>query len=1137
MFLTVPVYQKKEGGQLEWTTLGIGPHTRARRGRHPGKLQQGLTDELRDIVAKLEPRELEAFQLARGTQLERVRLELVLRGAGQRRKVSGLCPLVVEPRWASESRRLVLAYHPQRQTEWFPVREGASLVEQATAFFQTAWIDLDEEQIGELWSNGRDLIKLVSFAATPRSLLDSLPKRPRGVWDDLRDDRRAEQRSGGLKVLPELGVNLTTQAAESALEIGSPRPVFREQLRLALCGAKKQPVIVVGAPGAGKTTLLHRAVADLLSSDDYDTHRNLDRAHAVWRIAGKRIIAGMSYLGDWEQRCVDLLADVRSARVVLFVEDLHLFGRIGRTRESDRNLADIFRGPLARGEIVMVGEATSDQLRQLEDDAPAFASHFTRIHVPPADTAETFRLMVHEMRALEPRHDVAFAPDALAATLDVGAALLPGHALPGKAIDLMRQLARDGAGTAERTRPLAARDVLALLSSRTGLPRALIEPGTALDPKDVEAQLGSQVMGQPEAVRAATDLVVRIKTGLVDPSRPYGVLLFAGPTGTGKTELAKALAEYLYGSASRLLRFDMSELSGSDAAARLVGDRWAPDGILTRAVREQPFVVVLLDEIEKAHPRVHNLLLQIFDEGRLTDAAGETASFTNAVIVMTSNLGARSRAAVGFAEEGDAAEKLREEASRHEHLEAVRAFFSPELFNRIDRVVPFRPLTRESARAIAAKELAKLLSRRGLVDRHVFVTTQPGVVDRVVRDAFRAPDGARSLKRWLENTIATRLTEHLVGSPPATMQLVELIETEAGISVRAESLRERDAVDATWELERLEKLPFAAIEAYVANEVRFLGELATGPELESLSEEIRHHLRQHGLGHRESADQLFNLEAMRTQIHDFGARMDRLTRAFRGDEYDELELTSLGYAALPKDGHVQRVRLFDRRSTVLAPPRPVRAELLECIAESAFLRRALGRVRDPSQHAAFLDVARVGDPAKVGRFGIAENGLFEWLARAYAEGRGECHGFAAQTLDGRVVEGSGEQLDDAVAAGLRRVVVKQVGLGVLDFFELETGCHIRHSLSAPPEIARVHVSAAGADRSSASVLAEPIAQRLLPAVRTIRFEPSRRPGQASALALEDYAMAVALDLQVRELRDALDRLWQIRMSRAKGAES
>src|SRR5262249_27974050 len=154
---------------------------------------------------------------------------------------------------------------------------------------------VDADAIDDMWSNGRDLIKLVSFAATPKSLLDALPQKPRGVWDDLRDDRRAPKRSG-LKVLPELGVDLTAQATEATLETGSPRAMYREQLRLLLCGARKQPALVVGAPGCGKTTLVHQTIADLLSADDYDTHKNIDRVHHVWRIAGKRIIAGMSFL-------------------------------------------------------------------------------------------------------------------------------------------------------------------------------------------------------------------------------------------------------------------------------------------------------------------------------------------------------------------------------------------------------------------------------------------------------------------------------------------------------------------------------------------------------------------------------------------------------------------------------------------------------------------------------------------------------------------------------------------------------------------------------------------------------------------------------------------------------------------------
>jgi ATP-dependent Clp protease ATP-binding subunit ClpA/ATP-dependent Clp protease ATP-binding subunit ClpC len=1077
--LSIAVYQKKEHGELSWTTIGLGPYNVTIDGKGAVKTQRRLCDALRKTVSELDPRELERFQLWRGTRLARVRLEL---------RATGVFPLVVVPRSASPGQRLLCAFHPLRQDDWLFVEREEELADAAQAFFRHAWAELGEVELGALKSDGKDSLKPVSFTAVARTL--DAKKKPE-------EQGRGRQRRE-LDVLSQIGADQTVRAIEGTLPTGMPRSALRKQLWLFLGGAARRSVIVVGAPKSGKSTAIARWVADLLEADDYPTHHSLDRIHHVWRVSGKRLIAGMSHVGDWEQRCLDLLEQVGKARAILWLEDVHLFGKLGQSRESERAFADLFRGPIARGEVTMVGECTAEQLQRLEDDAPSFAKLFSRVVVPPASQADTLQMLCHVAGELELANGCRVKPLTFRTILEMGAALYPWAAFPGKAVDMLRALAEPRA----RGESVEPGDVVALLSRQTGLPPSLLGLEAALDVDGLERAFGARVLGQPAAVATAVELICRIRAGLTDPRRPYAVLLFTGPTGTGKTEMAKQIAEFLYGDAARLVRFDMSEYGTADAVPRLIGDRFTPDGLLTQRLREQPFSVLLLDEIEKAHRSVLHLLLQLFEDARLTNAAGDTVSFARAVVIMTSNLGARPSRPVGF---GDASRRVLAEIER-----AVLEFFPLELWNRIDRVVPFSPLTEAVAEAVVEKELALLLGRRGMRERNIFVYAAAAVKARIVREAFDERWGARTVKRFLEDRVATMLAEHISAASSAGMQLIRLYESDGAFRLHVEPLGEVEPHGVASCMEAIGELPLgelALLGARVADALR---------RAEATLGEVRGRARA-------ATTTLYYLDW-------YERRARELTRRLGGDRHEPLEALESSWAA----ARGERQRLRRKREPNLG-----RKEMADAIAEAAFLARHVATLGEPEAHRAQLELSSVGHAD-----GAGERFIDELLSAYLASLEVVRHALAGR--DGAIRFGAGAP---APPRGVALAVLEVAGFAVSRRLADEEGCHIRRSASAEPEIVRVrvlgcelppserlarHAALASAFEAALEAGEAPLPEnpgRLLPAVRTLGYGMPLRPGEPFTLELLDFREALSETLHVRSLADVLARVWLIQSGR------
>jgi ATP-dependent Clp protease ATP-binding subunit ClpA len=575
--------------------------------------------------------------------------------------------------------------------------------------------------------------------------------------------------AGAPNPLDEFGERLTGRTAGGQVRRFDLREGLVERVLAVLATPERSSVMLVGPRDVGKTTLVHEIAVRLAEGRVPPALVGRE----LWRVSANDLIAGARYTGMWQDRGRLLVNYARRTPSIFAMGDPGGILDAGRWSESDNNLGRQLRPYVDAGELTLICECTPEEFGAARNREPSFVNAFQRVDIPEPAPVEAQRILDVVASRLGEALDVAVEPAAISTAFELTRRFEPYRGLPGKAVRLLEETVRSAA--ADGARAVARANVVGAFTARTGLPLAVISDEVALRPAEVSGFFEARVLGQPDAVGAVTDLLMVLKAALNDPDKPLGTFLFVGPTGVGKTALTMAMAEYLFGSRDRLVRLDMAEYGTADAVQRLAGTTWRRDqeGELTRRVREQPFCVVLLDEIEKAHWSALDALLSVTGEGRLTDAAGRTADFRNAIIVMTSNLGAarEGSAGLGFLA---ADEHLAPDRVRQHYVEEAERFFRPEFFNRLDRIVVFHPLHPETVRRIARREVGRLLLREGIVRRQLLVEVDDAAVEALTRRGFHPRYGARPLQREVERMVIHPLARLLVEQSPRAGDLVHV---------------------------------------------------------------------------------------------------------------------------------------------------------------------------------------------------------------------------------------------------------------------------------------------------------------------------------------------------------------------------
>ncbi|OON88904.1 ATP-dependent Clp protease ATP-binding subunit [Pyramidobacter sp. C12-8] len=556
-------------------------------------------------------------------------------------------------------------------------------------------------------------------------------------------------------------VDLTAKAAKGELDPLIGREQETHRMMQILCRRRKNNPVLVGDPGVGKTAI----VEGLAYRIQKGAVPSLLKGKRVVELTMGTIVAGTKYRGEFEDRMKKIVDELTAAKnVILFIDELHTVVGAG-SAEGSLDAANILKPSLARGEFQVIGATTRDEYtKNIEKDA-ALERRFQPVAVGEPDQDAALAILQGLKESYEKHHSVHYTEGALEAAVRLSSRYLSDRSLPDKAIDLIDEAgAKVRLDLDEQQIPegltVDEEEIAGVLSEWSGIPVKTLTEHEAQRLLRLESEIHQRLVGQDEAVSALCRAVRRSRSGLKDPRRPVGSFLFLGPSGVGKTELARCLARALFGSEKALLAFDMSEYMERHEAAKLIGAPpgyvgYDEEGRLTEAVRRHPWSVVLFDEIEKANPDVFNLLLQILEEGRLTDAHGRTVDFKNTVIIMTSNLGVRetAKAGFGFSASAEAEKKKQSEAL----LGAVKEFFRPEFLNRLDAQLVFHPLSAEEMARVFDIMMFDLRSRLG--EHGIILSMAKDVREFLLRAAAAQNQGARPLRRLIQTKIEDPLSD------------------------------------------------------------------------------------------------------------------------------------------------------------------------------------------------------------------------------------------------------------------------------------------------------------------------------------------------------------------------------------------